>query len=331
MQAVQFTFLRMLAGRVRKSTCKQLLLREFGCCPLVAIWFTACWDLWHRAVDRPLDDWLFLALQENRDLSLRAYSSSSQKRVQQSLWFWQMREFVRMLHSQSGMLAHVGDSLAGLQCLEQEDMSSVRDAFHGWLYQRWHNLPSNPRVAGHDTVMHSTYESWFADAPFEDLDLCCPASWCPAYVLDTAGIHKPHLASLMRFRLGAHNLRVATGRWERVHGSSLPRAQRLCHVCTSGRVEDEFHLVFECDAYSGVRERCWRLFRDFGDWESPVAHPSGRDLARFMQQRQPLVAAFIHYCFLARGDPEMTDDILPYAVSVSETDSDSSELVEVSS
>jgi hypothetical protein len=31
MQLVQFMFLRLLAGRVRKSTCRLLLLREFGC------------------------------------------------------------------------------------------------------------------------------------------------------------------------------------------------------------------------------------------------------------------------------------------------------------
>jgi hypothetical protein len=59
-----------------------------------------------------------------------------------------------------------------------------------------------------------------------------------------------------------------------------------------------------------------------------VAHPCGRDLARFMQQRQPLVAAFIHYYFLARVDPERADDIVPVDLSVSETDS--SKLVEVS-
>jgi hypothetical protein len=261
---------------------------------------------------------------------MRVYSNSTQKRVQKSLWFWQMRECVSMLQTHSGTLEHVVDSLIGLHCLEQQDMSRVYDAFHGWLYQKWHDLPSNPRAAGHDTVVHSTYESWFADAPFDDLDLTNPSSWCPGYVHDTAGLYKTHLASLMRFRLGAHDLRVVTGRWERVNGASLPRALRLCEKCSSGQVEDEFHLVFECDAYRSVRERFWRLFRDFGDWDSPVAHPSGRDLARFMQQRQPLVAAFIHYCFLARVDPERADEIVPVDLSVSETDLDSSELVEVS-
>jgi hypothetical protein len=48
-----------------------------------------------------------------------------------------------------------------------------------------------------------------------------------------------------------------------------------------------------------------------------------------MQQRQSLVAAFNHYCFLARVDPKRADAIVPVDLSVSETVF--SELVEVSS
>jgi hypothetical protein len=75
------------------------------------------------------------------------------------VWFWQLRKVVNMLHAHSGSLGHVGDSLVGLHCLEDSNMRSVFDAFHGWLYQRWHNLPSDPRVADSDTVVHATYES----------------------------------------------------------------------------------------------------------------------------------------------------------------------------
>jgi hypothetical protein len=77
-------------------------------------------------------------------------------------------------------------------------------------------------------VVQSTYEIWFADAPFDELGLTNPSSWCPGYVHDTAGIYKTHLAPLMRFRLGAPDLRDVTGRRERVNGASLPRAQQLC-------------------------------------------------------------------------------------------------------
>jgi hypothetical protein len=40
--------------------------------------------------------------------------------------------------------------------------------------------------------------------------------------------------------------------------------------------------------------------------------------------------SFIHYCFLVRVDPERADEIVPVDLSVSETDLDTSELVEVS-
>jgi hypothetical protein len=44
------------------------------------------------------------------------------------------------------------------------------------------------------------------------------------------------------------------------------------------------------------------------------------------------VAAFIHYSFLVRDvAPDMTDSILPSSMSVTESEMDSSELVEVSS
>jgi hypothetical protein len=167
----------------------------------------------------------------------------------------------------------------------------------------------------------------FADTPFGEMDMAQPQSWCPDYVQNTAGLNKVHLMSLMRFRLGAHDLRVATGRWERVDGRQLPRHQRLCTVCLANQVEDEFHMVFECDAYESVREQFWYLFDEFGDWVSPrdTVRPDERCLARFMQQRQSSVAAFIHYCLLVRRDPELLQGVLSGA-----EDDELSELVEVS-
>ena len=218
--------------------------------------------------------------------------------------------------------------MVGLHCLDASDLSNVQSAFQAWLYQQWQDLPANPRVAGSDTVMHSTYENWFACSPFDELELTKPLSWCPDYVHNTAGLNKMHLSSLMRFRLGAHDLREATGRWERADNSMLPRPQRLCSRCGAGQVEDEFHFVFECDAYQVVRDRFWWLFVDFGGWQSPAVSPLGRCLADFMQQRQSSVAAFIYYCLLVRNDPAKAHAVLPSDTSASETES--SELVEAS-
>jgi len=49
-----------------------------------------------------------------------------------------------------------------------------------------------------------------------------------------------------------------SGRWEGRTG--VPRPQRLCERCSQQTVEDEFHMVFECDAYECVRERYPTLF-----------------------------------------------------------------------
>lgn len=238
-------------------------------------------------------------MQENRDISLREFSGSAEQGRQKALWFWQFRAFGRALHTHTGTLGGVLQSLDGLGRLEDADKGKPQAAFQAWLYQQWQNLPCNPRQAGSDTVVCSTYDSWFACTPFSELNMSRPESWCSDYVQYTAGLNKMHLSSLMRFRLGSHDLRVVTGRWERVDNSSLPRHQRLCERCAAGQVEDEFHVVFECDAYLAVREHFWKLFVDFGHWNGSgnVVSPGGRTLADFMQQRQSRVAAFTSLLF----------------------------------
>jgi hypothetical protein len=93
-------------------------------------------------------------------------------------------------------------------------------------------------------------------------------------------------------------------------------------------------MVFECDSYDAVREHFWCLFEEFGEWERAMdtVRPDGRCLAEFMQQRQSSVAAFIHYCFLARRDPEQARLMITGVDSnTSGDESELSELVAVSS
>ena len=102
----------------------------------------------------------------------------------------------------------------------------------------------------------------------------------------------------MRFRLGAHDLPVATGRWK-----GQERSQRLCPLCQSAELGDEFHMVFECPFYNGVRERFSDLFVSFGGFEIPISAttPSGAAMRAFMGQNTRMVAAFVHYCWLLRS------------------------------
>ncbi len=137
-------------------------------------------------------------------------------------------------------------------------------------------------------------------------DSCVVGRWdaVPDYVRHTAGIPSQHVRSLAAFRLGAHHLEVATGRW-----SSTPRHERTCGLCGEG-VGDELHMVFECDAQTVPRQMHSALFAGFGGWASPDPHAHGADSMRnFMQQDARLVASFVHACTL-RASEQPPDGVL---------------------
>lgn len=69
------------------------------------------------------------------------------------------------------------------------------------------------------------------------------------------GIKFAHMATLVRFRTGCHDLLVEKGRWLRI-----PREQRICTLCSQG-LQDEHHLVFACPALDDIRARFRGLFK----------------------------------------------------------------------
>ena len=56
--------------------------------------------------------------------------------------------------------------------------------------------------------------------------------------------------SLSRFRCSAHNLMVETGRH-----NNIPYEHRLCPICNTQIVEDEYHFVMICPLYSDLRKQ----------------------------------------------------------------------------
>ena len=46
----------------------------------------------------------------------------------------------------------------------------------------------------------------------------------------------------------SHKLHIETGRHQ-----NTPREERICHLCTLNKVEDEEHFITECPAYSKLR------------------------------------------------------------------------------
>ena len=53
---------------------------------------------------------------------------------------------------------------------------------------------------------------------------------------------------LAKLRLGALPIRVETGQY-----NGLERNQRLCMVCNKGNIEDEYHVMFDCQAHEEAR------------------------------------------------------------------------------
>ena len=315
---VQFTFLRTLAGRVRKSTARLLLSREFGAQPLVSLWLRAAVSMWNRVVDMDASSLLVCAMRDN--LRLSTVSSSG------AVWCTQLRRVLEYVHAHSQQL---GDAVQRLQNFQSLDLKTIARAFDGVLYQQWQGCPVNPRDAASGHGVYSTYERWFAACSSADMLSVSPALWCPDYVSQTAGINREHLGSLTRFRLGAHDLRVCSGRWQR---PPVPRSDRVClrPGCQSEVVEDEFHMVFECPFYAPVRERFAMLFEPFGDssqtWATIAGcHPAGDDMITFMKQAPALVAAFVHCCYLMRCHPDTDPEVLLSSQAIAQAIDDADE------
>ena len=312
LQRVQFMFLRCISGGVCKATPRLLLLREFGCAPLVRAWIKSVCDLWNRASRAGVDSLLHQCMSDN--WAMRADLSSGVK-----VWCYQWHKVLQHIGFDTTRL--VGNQ-GGSSRLAQIDTNTVLSAFDTWFLSQWSDLPNDPRSAFSDKVLACVYDRWFAPQHMSALEMDDRYNSCPAHIERTAGINPSHLTSLLRFRLGAHDLPVAVGRFSRV-----PRSQRLCQLCSSGTIGDEFHMVFECPFYTRVRGRFPQLFERFGGFDSidSTISPSGPHMVRFMGQDKRKLASFVHACWLLRSGSDASAGVL----EESDVELESDELLEV--
>ena len=59
-----------------------------------------------------------------------------------------------------------------------------------------------------------------------------------------------HRASLIRLVCSSHRLGIETGRWSR---PVIPQENRKCAICN--RLDDEYHLLFECANFIELRQK----------------------------------------------------------------------------
>ena len=55
--------------------------------------------------------------------------------------------------------------------------------------------------------------------------------------------------TLVKLRIGCHNLSVETGRYDKI-----TLDERICPFCGGNKIEDETHLLLDCQRYSSMRD-----------------------------------------------------------------------------
>ena len=72
-----------------------------------------------------------------------------------------------------------------------------------------------------------------------------------------AGVIPQGLCFISQLRLAAHQLRIVTGRYAQ---NRIDRSLRLCTLCNNSHIEDEYHFITICSAYSQLREKYIRPY-----------------------------------------------------------------------
>jgi len=139
--------MRQLGGGLRKSTPRQLLLREFGCQPLARSWLHSMLGMWNRIATMQESTLLRTALRENMALSLP------------SSWF---SGFTALLTVIGAVPAPAESVLCPEGSLKPLSQSMVFEKFDAWFYQCWQDLPQDPRSAPSGKVTCCKYQQWFA-------------------------------------------------------------------------------------------------------------------------------------------------------------------------
>ena len=129
------------------------------------------------------------------------------------------------------------------------------------------SLPLDPRTAPSAGVRLCTYHRWFLR----------PEGKSSVTYWDVA-ISNRRLHRIFRLRMGAHHLPIQMGRH-----LQQPRSIRVCHMCHSGALCDERHVLLECPALGDLRSQYAPL----------IAESSGIMAKLVWADDQPLVSKYI--------------------------------------
>ena len=100
-----------------------------------------------------------------------------------------------------------------------------------------------------------------------------------------------------KFRISNHKLLIERGRYE-----NIPRENRLCKVCNSGEIEDEYHFTLTCPEYIDLRNNSNNILSNILNMNT--TDNKRKLLEHTMGNNDPvtlnLLSQFIHLCFIHR-------------------------------
>ena len=68
-------------------------------------------------------------------------------------------------------------------------------------------------------------------------------------------IDKQHLKEIVKIRISAHKLNIESGRYK-----NIDRTERICNVCNSNDIEDEYHFILQCPLYNDLRKKLIKIY-----------------------------------------------------------------------
>lgn len=154
-----------------------------------------------------------------------------------------------------GFLSSVGvqpaASLSENPLIPLYDERLVVDILRGRRHKVYLDLAAAAQPSPYPASKLVSYHAMFADR----IDMHGP-KWKRAKYLNMP-LSLERVKLFARFRLANHFLAIEIGRW---HRPAVPAAMRLCALCGTDSVQDEYHYFFACPALQLARQRYPRLF-----------------------------------------------------------------------
>ena len=266
--------LKQILG-VRKTVPTELIWREVPLKRLEDVWWQRTIKFWNSLAAAP-------AASLYRRIALASCRSALTRNVHN--WAWSFYRAVRACKYMLDIRVDDLDPIA--EATFKSYRSDVHDAAWQALLATWQGLSVNPRTCPRDNMPRlCTYNAWFARPAVTHRK-----------VIFRLPLSNKCVQSLLRFRLGCHNLPRDVGT-----RTAIPRSQRFCHVCSVGQPGDEYHLVFECRGLQHIRDRYPGLFGHHAEtmiqfmWQADLHGP---------KLGNPGVAKFVTDCLGAYYDTD---------------------------